>query len=566
MMTKTTSTVLQGLLVAMLATLYINVGSLTQVFRHGNTNAALEMSIIDADEARYMSRIRQAAVENFFIGNPSLKEHGQGIAPGGVAEWLTAIPMRVFGWDLATATLITDLLFPFIVIFLTWCWLYAIFEKPTYALVIICLLLADQWSAPGGLLRDTTPKITMIFASLYLCALFLPKVRTLRHDLLRGVLLGVLFSTYFYHWTWFFCFEGLLALWDWRSQRLSFWSFLTRGAVVFVPFGILALPYVLALHFLIPADVVATTAEHFSLIPTRFIVAPFLQLKVLLWLVPLAALVLTGIVKERRELLLFLLFVACLVVVNSNVITGKEAEFLGHFDRVFKLAWYPAVFICARALLPSKFLSRVLWVWVGAFVILFATIIPHFQWSSAMAAAQYNEKRELISWMDRLPQGKVIMAPFPLADIIPAVSSQYAFMTTGAHLFFAPEQELAERYAAHIFFFPENAESTAIGTMAVFGNYPGALYSKTRTEFQLRTFYQKPFPYTQADFISNQEHRRYIDAAIAHPDSKQVRSILSRYELDYLVTTHPVPAVFKKWFVLKKTIAPYNIYAFVGGE
>ena len=541
---------LQAAIIGLLVTAYLNAGLLREIAVSGTWNASVQANLMTQDETRYTSRIRSVMDGRMLVGNPNLKEHADGIAPGGLSEWAVALPARAFRWSLPTAIAATDLLFPALVAAGTWWWLRRALGGGIAAAAALSCLLLLHWDAPGGLLRESAPKTAMLFSTAYLCAVFARPRREVAGWLLRGALIGLMFSTYLYHWTWFIVFEAAWLAYDWLVARRPFRSLLPRAAAVFGAFAVFAVPAALLLRSMVDPDLVAVTAQHFGLISTRFPAAPTLSLKLLL---SLGALAVAYRLKPSREALLVgLLIAAGIVAVNSNVITGKEAEFLGHYDRVLFVAYVPAFFFLARGLLPVRaFVPATGLVGLAAAAVL-GSHVPAILAYSTDASARAAGNAEILSWVDALP------------DEIPALTDKHVFMNDAAHFFFVPEAELAERYVAHLYFFPEDAQPTDEGTMAVFGNYPGQIRSKTRAVQKLFRP-SAPFERTQADFIIDQDLRRAIDAAIAAPEETAARKALSAYRLDYLVTPGDA-APPADLFVPAGTVGAYRVYAFTGGR
>jgi hypothetical protein len=105
--------------------------------------------------------------------------------------------------------------------------------------------------------------------------------------------------------------------------------------------------------------------------------------------------------------------------------------------------------------------------------------------------------------------------------------------------------------------FPEDREPTDTGTLAVFGNYPGAQWAKERTWNRLL---HRPFTKTMADYIPRQDLRAQIDKEHASPDAQLTAERLQKYGADVLVAVSDIPRVITKDMTLKTTIGRYRIW------
>ena len=183
-----------GLLVALLLTATMNAPFL-RVLITGEPFATVHMGIKDDDRAYYLSRIREVAEGNVLIGNSALKEQSGEISPNGFIEIPSGLLMRFFGLSLNATITLTNLLFPFLIILLTFGWLRGLLKSDLLAVTALLCIWVQIWGITG-LLRESSPKAVLLLPSLYLCILFIPQTQGSLHRIARGALIGLMLYTY----------------------------------------------------------------------------------------------------------------------------------------------------------------------------------------------------------------------------------------------------------------------------------------------------------------------------------------------------------------------------------
>ena len=552
---------LQGLLFALFCTLFLNAPSVWQA-AHGHAGSALHVKLLQPDSVRYLSRMKEIVDGYPLMGNPVLKEYRTGVSPTGFIEMLVAVPMWLTGADLSSAIFWSNFLFPILTITLLFLWIRSLFGDTFLA---IATIVSMSFSF-GGLIEDVNPKLTLVPLGLYLCTVFLPEKPTRLPLLVRGMLLGLLFHSYSYHWTLILTFECITILHALVARQKPLYEVIKEAAYVLVPFMLIITPYALTLFSLHATPAFSDLWRHWGVIPTRFLAAPLLQAQLLLWLVPLIVARRVGILTDDRSRTLLFLILAGLIAVNSNLITGKEAEFAGHYGRVMALFLFPALYLLLRATASRVLTRTVALVMMIVVVASYVALIPGLVTRAESAELQWQKSgyEALFTWLDHnVPQESVILAPYDLAGEIPLFTRDYVFMSAQARFFPVTDDELMDRYLALVAFFPEDRQSIASGVMPVFGNYAGSLYAKERSLHQLRMLFRDSFQKTLPDFIVRQDLlRRYAEES-EHPDWSSVRATLARFELDYLVTQNVPPASVADRFQKLATVGSFSIYHYL---
>ena len=550
-----------GCTAALILTLFINAPTITGAIK-GIDYSDTHMGTVDEDRAYYYARVREVADGYPLIGNAALKEHRDEVSPNGFVEVLTGGLMYLTGWSIETTISFTNFLFPFFILLFTFLWIRGLTQRNVMGLIgmlIVCFTIFGL----EGILRESSPKVTMLFPSLYLTLLFVPDEAKRWHLALRGALIGMMMYTYHYHWTVLFVFEGLLVLRALFIERKKIIDVIKDACWIWIPLLIIACPYVSRLLSKGGDPIAAEMWMRFGAIPTRFIAAPILQSKLIGWLLILIAARLIGLAKDKRVTYLLWLLVASLIAVNSNLITGVEAEFEGHYGR------FVLLFACAAfVVLVKEVLSPLAQRWVVSAVItccavLLVILTPRTveKLHANQAHWESNRTPEVMQWLnENVDDESVILAPFRLSSLIPVHTSHYVWLNYGARSFYVSEYELIERYLTQVLFFPEDTETMETGVRSVFGNGPPVLWAKRRRLHNLNPFKSGPFKETIGDVIVNQEHRQLVERALNKPDLRLVNTALNNYQLDYVISDQPLPQRFARYFSEVTRIGDFLIY------
>ncbi len=553
------------LLIAAVLTALLNLPSLKQALLNQRTDTAMILSTVNEDETRYLSRVREVLEGRVLMGNPILKEHEDRTAINGLIEWFTAGYAVIAKSDLATTVFHTDVLFSFLNIFLMLLWIQCIFRNPLLTLATFAIIWIDLFNFGAALLRESHSKDTMLLVNLYLCFVFVPKHDTTMLRILRGLFIGLMLYSYPYHWTVFVPFEVLLLLTEWTEHK-SWQKSLKHAASVFVPFFLTVLPFALVNMHSHALDPLAweDTVFRFGMLRTHAIAAPLLQLQI--WTVIIALLAGVFVVrqkKNRSSALLILLLIASATAVASNILTGHESEFQGHYGRFVLMFAYAGMWMLASMTLPKTLTRASVLLILALTCVLQIREVPRTltEARTNIAAFDESEEKTALEWLNiNVESGSVILAPNTLAMLIPAYTSHSVFMSNAARFFVATDEEMTQRYLVFQTFFPEETDDPKGGSLSVFGNYAGSSYSRAKRTYQLMHFTLSGFTKTIPDFIRHQELRTRIDEHLQKPDLKEIKDILKKFELDYVVTTSPLPAALKYLFRFEEKLGMFTVW------
>jgi hypothetical protein len=563
----------------------VNGGALTEALLFRNGDIPLMESTVHEDELRYLAKIREASEGKWLMGNPFLKEYArEGFSPSGFVEWMPASLMRLLHGDLGMTLFITDILCTLVALLIARLWLGRLLgSRPLVWLCMLAFVTSTLGGELFGILRDVTPKFTWPLLGLYLLLLTLPGRATFRQTLLRGCVIAATFYTYPYHWVLILLTEGcflgyrfLSPLWPMSSRATrdipaALRAVLPHALAAFLPLAVLAPPLFLAKRSILSRPEFADFYDRYHIVYTRIPAAPKLQMIVLAALIA-CGLTLFFLMKKRKKparetleevLPVLLPLVAMMALLNANVVTGKDPELLGHGGRVIMPVVTAAYAVVASKLLPKRTLHTAS-VAVFAVLLIVTGFTSHAEWRrahDAYDAWRSSPELQALEWLDQnLPSERVIAAPRILSERIPVFTSHYVFFGAGAHFFFVPTDELADRYLGWVALYPWEQEPTGTATVIIFGNHPGAQWSKERTVYEL--LHDDSFPKTMADYIPRQDLRRLLDERHASPDLAALPETLRQYGTHVVVLRdgQELPQNVLADFELSKRIAGYEVW------
>lgn len=511
------------------------------------------------------------------MSNPYIIEYRDAFySPSGFVDWMPAAVLTIVGMDMGRMLLVTDILFTTISVVLLWLWLRRVFQSRIIVWGCMFFLLSTYYGgALEGLLRDSTPKYTMPFFLLYLYMLALPSRGSLKQTLMRGVLIGVMYYTYPYHWTVCLVTEGLFVLHRLMvPPRESIRAVFVRGCSALVPFIVLALPLYLLSRSVLLRPEFADYYLRYHIVRTHIPAAPTLQLVVLGGLVAVTLWAYRSGATWRQRFAalqsgpmfsITALLLAMLILLNANIITGIDPEWLGHGARVIMpvvtVAWFAAVLQWTR----GRWQPVLAGVATLCFVVL-AVQTATARWQSDhenYVAWMASDERQVLEYLVQLPSEQVIAAPRALSERIPVFTSHYTSFAAGAHLFFVSLDELTDRYLGWVGLYPWEKELTDTATVVIFGNHPGAQWSKDRTVHNLLN--DTPFESTMADYIQRQDLRAVIDAEHAAPDTSKTRERLDTYQVDVVIRKDSMPPeALLTGFIKQEEIGAYEVWVRAG--
>lgn len=561
----------------LLTILLVNGAALGEAVFYGRQDSALIESMSGEDEMRYIGKMREAYEGRWLMSDPYLKEHrDESFSASGFLEWIPAALLRLTGGKTGFVLLFTDLLFTALTIILTFFWLRRII--PSRIVVWCCMTLLFSTVFGGsldGLLRDTVPKFVQPLMSLYLLLLTFPNRGTLKSTLLRGILIGCMFYTYPYHWSVCLMTEATFVLYQlWQhlyikheAQMNALRGAIMQGAVVLIPFALIAAPMAIAMKRMLSKPEFADFYGRYHLVYTHLPAAPKLQVIVLCAIAILIVYIVRGTKHHRmtalHELLPLLLPLGgMMILLNANVITGKDPELLGHGGRVI-MPVVTVAYAAVVARLCPKHVTHVIGSMVLGACLIFAGQQTAVRWQHLHSTIiQWNAAPEeaVLEWMNtHLPPERIIAAPRSISEKIPMLTSHYVFFAAGAHFSFVSLDELTDRYLGWVGLYPQEKELTDTATVIIFGNHPGAQWSKERTWNRL---IGQPFTKTMADYIERQDLRQQIDTEHAHPDNAKTVERLRRYNADVIVVPEEdhLSAAALAGFSQKTVIGPYAVW------
>lgn len=543
---KRSSSVVLGLTVSTLFSVVLNIGGLTAFFAGTLTVADIGAHTGSADEAYYFALIRDIADGNIRMGNASLLEHRNAPSVAGYALLPQGLLALATGWSVALVALLGDLFFTSAIAFLIF--LLARRIVPGALTPIVFMIAFMAWYGVGWQ-RTMNPQVTMFLFLLGLLVFF--QDHECRRAPIRGALLGLLFLVQPIFAAFLLSAEAVDGLLAWRASgtfRLSF----SRRLPILLGFVLAAL---LQLFLQSGADtsVLLDTYHRRGLIESRLPAAPRMQATLLFVFIPLFFL--WRRTRTREALTLLLLIFCGLLVLNQSVLHGKDGVFGLYYRLPLNVVLWLSVLWIAQAVLSRRIVA-----W-GAGVLAAFMMISLLRTMTTMTIPQARAQSALLreSRIEEAfallhPQTQVVLAPLPVANLVPVLTPHYALFTQYAHYEYGGDQEMAEHYLLQNAIFPLDPQYTVEGHPLVFGLYAGNLYARTKTMCRLglrRTECDRVL----SDFIVHQDIRRFTEEGAIDP-----HILLKKYGVTAIVTDQALPRSIVPFCTVLGSAGSYVVY------
>jgi hypothetical protein len=449
---KNRSDLLLGCVLAFFSMLLINLPLFTAIV---TTDELSYPDIVyeNSDESFYMARVQEVFNGYSSAGQPFIYEHREEKYPfRNLEEKILGGVMRLFNWKIKTVMILGDVLFPFLLVLLFWLAVKEILPSRMWRTLLVVTFFLTTYMFVWR--RPVIPQMTFIWPFLYYYAFLTQRNNRLSFCAVRGVLVGLMFYSYPYQWTYCLSVEGLLILSRLRSTSLH--DQLKMFAAFAVPFFITIFPWGLTMIAMQGNPLYEDLVSRSGFVDSHWPTGPFIQLKIAL---TLSFLLFTIRIRgwKREQLPILLLLFAGFIVYNQTLITGKELEFSSHYSRIVRFGIWIAVFYSASQLLPLT--HRIAKPIIGSIcVVLIFSVVSGVQQGFANfippEKEERNELRIIITTLNELPNEQVIVANELMSHHIPVYSSHYPFFSASANLHMVETSELLKRARAQQFIFP----------------------------------------------------------------------------------------------------------------
>jgi hypothetical protein len=531
---------LPAILASLAAMMIINGGTFFSGLRHGIGIAEMGTS---SDAAYYFALIRDAATGHMNLGHASLKEHADDFGSSTYAPLPQGLLMRVTGLRLSEVVYLWGLLCSFLATFLL-CMIFRPLVRDD-RLAALLGFSVFAWTVGLAILRPLSPQITL---TLLLASVALivrghgGRDRPWRGgtEWWRFALRGLAIALLLYAQIVWAAYLLLVEACDFFVRRgwKTGWKLEIKSLAWFaLPLGI-AVAIKLILSGLTSDPVAAEDMIHrLGLISSHYPAAPKLQLELVLTI--LVALVVRyrfGAAACSRMNVLLVLLVAGVLALNQSVVHGKDAIFGLYYAQPLKVILWIAWLTMLFTILPSK-------AWrfgaAGALAAYMLFTLSH------QAVEQYRLQEServtigesgvpsVLAWLRIQPQDSVVLAPYPVADLVPVFTDDYVLFNRYARYQTARDSELAERYLLQEAFFPTPADKKDDTYNLVFGLYAGNASARQRTACRIKAKLagaDAACDFTIRDAIIHQDVLKTLDE-----NKPDVAALLRKFHVDFIV-------------------------------
>ncbi|MBI2050360.1 MAG: hypothetical protein HYT31_00965 [Parcubacteria group bacterium] len=412
----------------------------------------------------YLSRAHEALDGHLDMNNPYVAEHKDETYPQAVGGELF---MAFFAWSLhiSIPALQAGLTFVSPALMAALFYLLLMLLYPNRASSFV-LSLAFFTVVTGGMTKPIHPVVSFPLLLIFLLSWFglilENKYKRLR-TLMCGLALGLLFLTYFFHWSFLLVVLGVYALLlIVRRDHVQFKRHLAIAAVALVIAG----PYLVRVIFGVEAPFYHEMALRMGVFSTHW---PETFPRLAVALVWLAFFIFVTrhycLQREQRSHILFALLIANVVYPNHQIITGITVENANHwsympifvyflagqylFNVIFKHAW------AARKMFDASVAGAVaLMVAVPAWR-LQTFNFPPYQRSLRIAATEEIEQRytDSLAWINgNAPTDSVVFSNLGFMWLVPVYTHANVYYSENAYYLLASDAEIIERTLLFHFF------------------------------------------------------------------------------------------------------------------
>ena len=420
--------------------------------------------VFNGDALFYQARIREIYDGHGAINHAYFFEHKNDVYPQQVgAEYFAYGLTKILGISAPAAQLGWDFAAPALIFLLT----YLFFKKFTANEYTAVFFPASLYTAVmGGLFKPIHPQVTLPLLLLFLffwSKLILSAQKKWRNSLAAGLILGLLFLTYFYHWSFLLVVIGiylLIVLFEKAFGEIKYHALMLGVAVV------IGLPYFLkawaSLEAPGQAETMARLGLYFSHLPESY---PRLAVA-LVWLAFFAWFARHyKIEKEKPAQIITALLGANVLYPNHQIITGMILNNAAHWS------WMPILIFSASAHYMVGILrrenmklwkNRLMLLAVAMLLILPAWRLSTFFWHSYPEQYKNNIADDqqyyagVFSWINaNTKPDDVILSDMQLMSFIPVYTAANVYNSYYAFVLPASDQEIIERALLAHFFEPD---------------------------------------------------------------------------------------------------------------
>lgn len=498
-----------------------------------------------ADTLYYQARVHEISDGHSELNHPYFFEHKNETYPQATgAEKFIYVLTKIFNATAPGLQIFFDFVFPVLIFVLTY-FLFRKFSSNKYLAVFLPALLYTI--VMGGIFKPVNPQITFPLLLLFLLSwtsLILNNNKKLLRASICGLFLGLLFLTYFYHWSFVVVVVGIYVLiLLFRKKFRQAWYHIFAGLCAIV----IGLPYFIRVIQGMNAPFSSETAVrigmYFSHMPEslpRIAIAIF----ALVFFVLFARVY--KIQSDKRYLIVLSLLGANVIYPNHQIISGIIIENAVHWS------WMPVFIYCLSAsymfeVLQDKkrnFKNNV-WIFfiVAAIFVIPAWRLGTFTWKPYLnkyitkEAIERQYYADVFDWINKnTSKDDVILSDRQMMRFIPAYTHANVYNTLYAYNLPSSDKEVIERYLLANFFNPNAIEEKNFALSSgerILWAFPNESEKSTHTFFRGWSFGVKRVFEEQYSFDKELAKVRSVYESLSQ-DGWDV-SLLKKYRLDYII-------------------------------
>ncbi|OJI07338.1 hypothetical protein BK004_01235 [bacterium CG10_46_32] len=493
--------------------------------------------VFNSDALYYQTRIQEISDGHGELNHPYFFEHKDAVYPQAIgAEYFLYGITKLFGIAAPALQIILDIIAPALIFLLTYLLLKR-FSPNEYTAVLLPSFLYTV--VMGGLFKPVNPQITLPILLLFLIfwvKLILDDKKKLRNSMIAGVLWGLLFLTYFYHWSFVVVIVGLYGLI--LLAKKSYAELKYHSIMVGIA-ALIGIPYFVRVCQGVDAPFHAETAVrvglYFSHLPESY---PRLMVAIVWFLFFLWFRHYYRLQHDTRATIVGVLLAGNIIYPNHQIITGMIIENAVHWS------WMPILifavsghylFSVVRKHQPTVKNISVFFV-IAVLLILPAWRLYTFTWKPYLghyadgATEQRQYYADVFNWVNAHTQkDDTILSDPRLMRFIPAYTHANVYNTEYAFNLPASDDEVVERYLLARFFDSDSGASGVNGQARILWSF--AYESEKNTHTIAGTL---AIPY-EPKYSLAQEREKIEGVRAGLVKQGWGIALLNKYRIDYIV-------------------------------
>lgn len=497
--------------------------------------------VFNGDALYYQARVREIGDGHPTLNHQYFFEHKDATYPQATgAEYFVYGLSKLFGVSAPALQIVFDFLLPAIIFLLT----YLLFKKISsneYTAVFLPILLYTV--VMGGLFKPLHPQATLPLLLLFLifwARLIISQEKKWFNSVMAGIFWGLLFLSYFYHWSFLAVVVGIYILILLLSK--SFAELKYHGVMIGIA-GFIGIPYWLRIFDGLNAPFHAETAVrvgmYFSHLPESY---PRLAVA-LVWLVFFVWF--AGRYRneqEKKTQIAATLLIANVLYPNHQLITGIILNNASHWSwmpiLIFAFSAHYAIDVLKRENMQA-WKNRLMAVAVVILLILPAWRLSTFLWHyyPDQYGKNITEDRQyyadVFSWIEaNAKKDDVIFSDMELMSFIPVYTSANVYNSYYGFVLPGSDAEVIERTLLSRFFEPDFFIGNSFGLddeARILWSFPGDAEKNTHTIAG-----RWVIPY-EPQYSLEKERAKVAEVYNNFVKSGWDVSLLKKYRLDYII-------------------------------